>query len=63
MEFANWSGDLAVLVQVVMIDVALAGDNAVVVGMAVAGLPEQHRRRAILFGIGGATLLDRKSVV
>jgi YjbE family integral membrane protein len=57
MEFANWSGDLAVLAQVVMIDVALAGDNAVVVGMAVAGLPEHRRRMAILLGIGGATLL------
>jgi len=57
MEFAQWSTDLAVLAQVVMIDVALAGDNAVVVGMAVAGLPEDKRRMAILMGIGGATVL------
>lgn len=57
MEFAGWSTDLAVLAQVVMIDVALAGDNAVVVGMAVAGLPMHHRRTAILLGIGGATVL------
>ena len=56
-EFAQWSGQLAVLAQVVMIDVALAGDNAVVVGMAVAGLPEDRRRMAILLGIGGATVL------
>src|ERR1700722_9930917 len=40
-----------------MIDVALAGDNAVVVGMAVAGLPAERRRMAILLGLGFATLL------
>ena len=57
MEFVGWPGDLTVLAQVVMIDVALAGDNAVVVGLAVAGLPPHRRRNAILLGIGGATLL------
>ena len=55
--FAGWPADLTVLAQVVMIDVALAGDNAVVVGMAVAGLPMHRRRSAILLGIGGATVL------
>ena len=34
----DWTQDLLALAQVVMIDVALAGDNAVVVGLAVAGL-------------------------
>src|SRR5262252_3581929 len=48
---------LAALFQVVMIDLALAGDNAIVVGMAAAGLPEQQRTRAILFGMAGATAL------
>jgi YjbE family integral membrane protein len=48
---------IAALFQVVMIDLALAGDNAIVVGMAAAGLPEQQRTRAILFGMGGATIL------
>ena len=57
MDYAGWTTDLAILAQVVMIDVALAGDNAVVVGMAVAGLPKQRRRSAILLGIGGATAL------
>jgi YjbE family integral membrane protein len=56
-DFVGWPADLTVLAQVVMIDVALAGDNAVVVGMAVAGLPMERRRPAILLGIGGATLL------
>jgi YjbE family integral membrane protein len=53
----DWTQDLAALAQVVMIDVALAGDNAVVVGLAVAGLPARQKRSAILFGIGGATLI------
>src|SRR5450432_3522003 len=57
MDFTGWSTDLAILAQVVMIDVALAGDNAVVVGMAVTGLPAKQRRLAILLGIGGATVL------
>ncbi len=49
--------DLAALAQVVMIDVALAGDNAVVVGLAVAGLPRRQQRPAILAGIAGATVI------
>jgi YjbE family integral membrane protein len=48
---------VAALFQVVMIDLALAGDNAIVVGMAAAGLPAQQRTRAILFGMAGATAL------
>ncbi|HEY8290103.1 MAG TPA: YjbE family putative metal transport protein [Acetobacteraceae bacterium] len=49
--------DLTALLQVVMIDVALAGDNAVVVGLAVAGLPAHQKRPAILLGIAGATVI------
>ncbi len=49
--------ELVALAQVVMIDIALAGDNAVVVGMAVAGLPARQRRPAILLGIAGATVI------
>lgn len=53
----DWTVDLLALGQVVMIDVALAGDNAVVVGMAVVGLPPRQKQRAILLGIGGATAI------
>jgi YjbE family integral membrane protein len=53
----DWTQDLVALAQVVMIDVALAGDNAVVVGLAVAGLPPRQKRPAILLGIGGATAI------
>ncbi len=48
---------LVALLQVLLIDVTLAGDNAVVVGLAVAGLPEALRQRAILFGIIAATVI------
>ena len=47
----------AALAQVLLIDITLAGDNAVVVGMAVMGLAGTQRRRAILFGTVGATVL------
>ncbi len=40
-----------------LIDVTLAGDNAVVIGMAVSRLPPAQRRRAMLFGIGAATVI------
>jgi YjbE family integral membrane protein len=48
---------LAALLQVLLIDLVLAGDNAVVVGMAVAGLPDHQKTRAVLVGIGMATVL------
>jgi YjbE family integral membrane protein len=48
---------LTALLQVVMIDLVLAGDNAVVIGLAAAGLPPDLRRRAILVGILAATVL------
>jgi len=52
------SGDvLTTLAQVVMIDLVLAGDNAVVIGLAAAGLPDKQRKRAILIGIVTATIL------
>ena len=50
-------GFLTSLVQVILIDLVLAGDNAVVIGMAAAGLPSDVRRRAILIGIIAATVL------
>jgi YjbE family integral membrane protein len=45
------------LLQVVLIDLVLAGDNAVVIGLAAAGLPEKQRSKAILIGILAATVL------
>src|SRR5580765_642899 len=48
---------LTALFQVVMIDLVLAGDNAIVIGLAAAGLPEGQRKKAILVGILAATIL------
>jgi YjbE family integral membrane protein len=51
------AGPLAILLQVVLIDLVLAGDNAVVVGALAAGLPAAQRRRVILVGIAAALIL------
>ncbi|MEH2509593.1 YjbE family integral membrane protein [Nitrobacteraceae bacterium AZCC 1564] len=48
---------LTALFQVILIDLVLAGDNAIVIGLAAAGLPQGQRTKAILIGIGAATLL------
>ena len=48
---------LGALLSVVIVDVVLAGDNAIVVGMAAAGLPVERRRRVIVLGIAVATIL------
>jgi len=48
---------LTALAQVIMIDLVLAGDNAIVIGLAAAGLPAEQRARAILIGIAAATVL------
>jgi YjbE family integral membrane protein len=48
---------LTALLQVIMIDLVLAGDNAIVIGLAAAGLPKEQRSKVILIGIIAATLL------
>lgn len=48
---------LGTLLSVVVIDVVLAGDNAIVVGMAANSLPLARRRRVIVLGIAAATIL------
>ena len=48
---------LSAFLQVIMIDLVLAGDNAIVIGLAAAGLPKDQRNKAILIGIIAATLL------
>ena len=55
MELAT--AELSALAQVVFVDLVLAGDNAIVVGMAAAGLPAEQRRRVIVIGIAAATVL------
>jgi YjbE family integral membrane protein len=48
---------LTAFLQVIMIDLVLAGDNAIVIGLAASGLPNDQRNRAILVGIVAATVL------
>ncbi|HET8996344.1 MAG TPA: YjbE family putative metal transport protein [Acetobacteraceae bacterium] len=57
MDTSLLSQELSALAQVVLIDVTLAGDNAVAVGMAVAGLPPRQRRPAVMLGVAGATVI------
>ena len=52
-----YSQELTALFQVILIDVALAGDNAIVIGLAAAGLPREQRPKAVLIGIVAATVL------
>jgi YjbE family integral membrane protein len=51
------TSQLGALAQVLLIDITLAGDNAVVVGLAVINLPRRERRIAMLWGIIGATMI------
>ena len=44
-------------VQIVLIDIVMSGDNAIIIGMAAAGLPPELRKKAIFWGIIGATVL------
>jgi YjbE family integral membrane protein len=48
---------LTALFSVIGIDLVLAGDNAIVIGMAAAGLPKDQRKKAILVGVLAATVL------
>src|SRR5436190_2190882 len=57
MPFTISTGAIAAFFQVVMIDLALAGDNAVAVGLAASGLPPHQRRRAIVLGLGAAVVM------
>jgi YjbE family integral membrane protein len=50
-------GGLGALFQVVLIDLVMSGDNAIIIGMAVAGLPRESRGRIIFWGVAGATVL------
>ena len=49
--------ELTELAEVIMVNLVLSGDNAIVVAMAAAGLPASQRGKAMIFGIGAATIL------
>ncbi|MEJ2817876.1 MULTISPECIES: TerC family protein [unclassified Caulobacter] len=51
------NGPFAAFLSVLMIDLVLAGDNAVAVGLAAGGLPAKDRKKVILYGLGAAVVL------
>jgi YjbE family integral membrane protein len=51
------NGPFAAFLSVLMIDLVLAGDNAVAVGLAAGGLPAKERKKVILYGLGAAVVL------
>ncbi len=51
------SPDLTALGMIIVIDIVMSGDNAIIIGMAAAGLPPELRRRAIVYGIAGAAVI------
>lgn len=55
--FAYDVGSLSAVIQVILIDLVLAGDNAIVIGLAAAGLTSGLRRKAIIIGILAATVM------
>jgi YjbE family integral membrane protein len=57
MEYLFSPDVLAAFAQVILIDLVLAGDNAIVIGLAAAGLPPEQRNKAILVGVVAATVL------
>jgi len=48
---------LAILGQIIFIDLVLAGDNAIVIGMVASKFPLEQRKKVIFWGIGGAVIL------
>jgi YjbE family integral membrane protein len=55
--FHLMSPALAALLQVILIDIVLAGDNAVVIGIAAARIPKPERRKVIFWGLAAAVIL------
>ena len=48
---------IAILTQLILIDIVLAGDNAIIIGMVASKFPVEQRKKVIFWGIGGAVIL------
>ena len=48
---------LTILTQIILIDLVLAGDNAIIIGMVASKFPSEQRKKIIFWGIGGAVIL------
>ena len=51
------SEQLVILTQIIFIDLVLAGDNAIIIGMVASKFPLEQRKKVIFWGIGGAVIL------
>ena len=51
------SEQIIIFIQIVLIDLVLAGDNAIIIGMVASQFPPEQRKKIIFWGIGGAVVL------
>ena len=50
---------LIILSQIIFIDLVLAGDNAIIIGMVASKFPAEQRKKVIFWGIGGAETIKK----
>ena len=48
---------ITILTQIILIDLVLAGDNAIIIGMVASKFPQEQRKKIIFYGISGAVIL------
>ncbi|HEY6598776.1 MAG TPA: TerC family protein [Pseudomonadales bacterium] len=53
----TWVAELSAFLQVILVDLVLAGDNAIIIAMVVANFPARQRAQLLMIGIGAATLV------
>ena len=54
---------VAIFIQIVLIDLVLAGDNAIIIGMVASQFPTEQRKKIIFWGIGGINFSNYKLVI
>jgi len=57
LDSVTWAEELYALFNIILIDLVLAGDNAIVIGMAASRVDPEIRKKVIAFGIGGAVVI------
>ena len=53
----TWAAELSAFFQVILVDLVLAGDNAIVIAMVVSSFPARQRAQLLMIGIGAATVV------
>src|SRR5918911_1420994 len=54
---------LQAVIAITLIDLAMSGDNALIIGMVARGLPQEQRRKAILLGAGAAVAISLENIL